>query len=147
MRIREYNGERHTVTVLPDGFAWQGQTFSSLAELSGQRNAAVFFPPDVTVQTNRVEVAALVGRLRLPAICSDSAFVKAGALLYYGADRAELFRRAAGYVDRILRGERAGDLPFQQPTKYELMTNLKTTRALGLQVSATLLALADEEIE
>jgi putative ABC transport system substrate-binding protein len=119
----------------------------AVAEFSGQRSAAVFFPPDVTVQTNRVEVAALIGRLRLPAIYSDSAFVRAGGLLYYGADRAELFRRAAGYVDRILRGEKAGDLPFQQPTKYEFMINMKTARALGLDMSPTLLALADAVVE
>jgi len=119
----------------------------AVVEASGQRDAAVFFPPDVTVQTNRVEVAALIGRLRLPAIYSDSTFVRAGGLLYYGADRAELFRRAAGYVDRILRGEKAADLPFQQPTKYEFMINLKTARDLGLEVSPTLLALADAVVE
>lgn len=119
----------------------------AVSELSGQRGAAVFFPPDVTVQTNRVAVAALIERLRLPAIYSDSAFVSAGGLLYYGADRAELFRRAAGYVDRILRGEKAGDLPFQQPIKYELMINLKTARALGLEIAPNLLALADEVVE
>jgi putative ABC transport system substrate-binding protein len=107
----------------------------------------VFFPPDVTVQTNLGSVVELIDRLRLPAIYSDSAFVKGGGLLYYGADRAELFRRAAGYVDRILRGEKAGDLPFQQPTKYEFMINLKAARALGLSLSPTLLALADAVVE
>jgi ABC-type uncharacterized transport system substrate-binding protein len=70
----------------------------------------------------------------LPAIYSESFFVKLGGLAFYGTDRIEQFRRAAGYVDRILRGEKPGDLPFQQPTRYELMINLKTARALGLEV-------------
>jgi putative ABC transport system substrate-binding protein len=119
----------------------------AVLELFGQRDAAVFFPPDVTVQTNLKQVAALIDRLRLPAIYSDSAFIRAGGLMYYGADRAELFRRAAGYVDRILRGEKAGDLPFQQPTKYEFMINLRTARALGIELTPSLLALADAVVE
>ena len=65
----------------------------------------------------------------------------------YGPDRIDLYRRSAGYVDRILRGEKPGDLPFQQPTKYELIVNLKAAKALGLELSPTLLALADEVIE
>jgi len=68
-------------------------------------------------------------------------------LASYGPDRIDLYRRSAGYVDRILRGEKPGDLPFQQPTKYELIVNLKAAKALGLELSPTLLALADEVIE
>jgi putative ABC transport system substrate-binding protein len=66
---------------------------------------------------------------------------------YYGTDRVELYRRAASYVDRVLRGEKAGDLPFQQPTKYEFAINLRTAKALGLTIPPTLLAIADEVIE
>ena len=73
--------------------------------------------------------------------------MKLGGLVFYGPDRMEGFRGAAGYVDRILRGEKPGDLPFQQPTKYELMINRTAAKALGLELSPTLLALADEVIE
>ena len=83
----------------------------------------------------------------MPAIYSDSFFVKIGGLGFYGPDRTDLFRRSAGYVDRILRGEKPADMPFQQPTKYELMINLKTAKALGLSVPQSLLATADEVIE
>jgi putative tryptophan/tyrosine transport system substrate-binding protein len=72
---------------------------------------------------------------------------KGGGLAYYGPDRTDLYRRTAGYVDRILRGERAGDLPFQQPSKYLMMINLKTAKALGLTIPSSLLARADEVIE
>jgi putative tryptophan/tyrosine transport system substrate-binding protein len=119
----------------------------TLAGLADRGNAAVFFPPDVTLQALRADVVALVARHRLPAIYSDPAFPKMGGLAFYGADRLDLFRRSAGYVDRILRGEKPGDLPFQQPTKYQLILNLKTAKALGLEVPPTLLALADEVIE
>ena len=83
----------------------------------------------------------------MPAIYSDSFFVKIGGLAFYGPDRTDLFRRSAGYVNRILHGEKPGDLPFQQPTKYELILNRTAAKALGLELSPPLLALADEVIE
>jgi putative ABC transport system substrate-binding protein len=119
----------------------------AFAGLADGLTVGVFFPPDLTTQGLREDIIALVQQHRLPAIYSDATFVKNGGLVYYGADRADLFRRAAEYVDRILRGEKAGDLPFQQPTKYQLMINLKTASALGLELSPMLLAQADEVIE
>ena len=74
-------------------------------------------------------------------------FVKSGGLASYGVDRVDLYRRAAGYVDRVLRGEKPGELPFQQPTKYQLLLNLNAAKALGHELSPTLLALADQVIE
>ena len=73
--------------------------------------------------------------------------VASGGLVSYDADRTDIFRRAASYVDRVLRGEKPGDLPFQQPTKYNLTINLKTAKALGLTIPETLLATADEVIQ
>jgi len=115
--------------------------------LADRPNAGVFFLPDITTLILRAEVIALVEKHRLPAIYTDPIYVKSGGLAFYGADRLDVFRRAAGYVDRILRGEKPGELPFQQPTKYQLVINLRAARTLGLELSPTLLALADEVIE
>jgi putative tryptophan/tyrosine transport system substrate-binding protein len=83
----------------------------------------------------------------LPAIYSERVFVTSGGLAFYGTDRIEQYRRTASYVDRILRGEKAGDLPFQLPTKYDLVINVKTAKALGLTIPPNLLFTADEVIE
>jgi putative ABC transport system substrate-binding protein len=92
-------------------------------------------------------IVALAAQHNLPAVYYDRFFVIAGGLISYGPDRIDQYRRAAGYVDRILRGEKAADLPVQSPTKYELVINLKTAKALGLQMPQALLASADEVIE
>src|ERR1700730_2680832 len=117
------------------------------ATLAEQPNSAVFFPGDITIQAMAAQVVELVRQRRLPTIYTDLVYVRRGGLAFYGVDRVDIFRRAAGYVDRILRGEKPGDLPFQQATKYLLIINRKTAKALRLDVPPTLLATADEVIE
>jgi putative ABC transport system substrate-binding protein len=97
--------------------------------------------------TYRNEVAAAVNERKLPAVFNEQNVVRAGALASYGIDRTENYRRAAVYVDRILKGTKAGDLPIEQPTKYSLVINRKTANALGLNVSPALLVTASEVIE
>ena len=100
-----------------------------------------------TAPVHRNVVITLAARHRLPALYADLNFVTDGGLIAYGPDRVDEFRRAATYVDRILKGEKPADLPVQAPTKYELVINLKTAKGLGLDVPATLLARADKVIE
>jgi putative ABC transport system substrate-binding protein len=97
--------------------------------------------------THRNLVIALATRHKLPAIYFERNFVAAGGLVSYGPNFLDQFRRAAGYVDRVLKGEKPADLPVQAPTKYETILNLKTAKALGLDVPPTVLARADEVIE
>jgi putative tryptophan/tyrosine transport system substrate-binding protein len=103
--------------------------------------------PDAFINTRRRLIMALAERYRLPAIYGFRQFVTEGALISYGPDTVDIVRRSASYVDRILKGEKPADLPVQAPTKYELVINLKTAKALGLEVPPTLLARADEVIE
>ena len=119
----------------------------AIEALAEQPNGGVFFPPDVTIFALRDQVTAIVARLRVPAIYTDRIFVTRGGLASYDSDRTDIFRRTASYVDRVLRGEKPGDLPFQQPTKYQLTINLKTAKALGVTIASSLLDTADEVIE
>src|SRR5437870_3708518 len=98
-------------------------------------------------QVHRDLIIALAAHYRVPAVYADAIFPKAGGLLSYGADRTDNFRRAASYVDRILRGESPADLPVQASTKFETVLNLKTAKALGLDVPTSILLRADEVIE
>jgi putative tryptophan/tyrosine transport system substrate-binding protein len=110
-------------------------------------NGGLIVPGSALVGVHRDLIIALAARHKLPAAYANRLYVAAGGLISYGVDTFDQYRRAAGYVDRILRGEKPADLPVQAPTKYELVINLKTAKALGLEVPATLLARADEVIE
>jgi len=112
-----------------------------------EANSGMIVAPNPVTITNRKRIIALAAQHRLPAVYPYRYFVEDGGLTSYGSDFAEQYRRAAGYVDRILRGEKPAELPVQAPTKYELIINMKTARALGLTLPDKLLALADEVIE
>ena len=103
--------------------------------------------PTSSVEAHRDLIITLAARHRLPAVYSNRRWITAGGLISHGADQFDQYRRAAGYVDRILKGEKPADLPVQTPTKFEMLINLKTAKALGLEVPPQLLARADEVIE
>src|SRR5262249_9470455 len=103
--------------------------------------------PDAFTVGHRDLIIALAARYRLPAIYPMRAFAVSNGLVSYGADTYDIFRRSSSYVDRILKGEKPGDLPVQAPIKYELVINLKTAKALGLDVNLNLQQLADDVIE
>jgi putative ABC transport system substrate-binding protein len=111
------------------------------------RADALYVCGDPLVNTNRVRIGTLALGARLPTMCVAREFVEAGGLMSYGPNYPDLFRRAADFVDRILRGTKPADLPVEQPTRFDLVINLTTAKALGLTVSPTLLARADEVIE
>lgn len=119
----------------------------TLAATAARANGGVIVPLDVTINALMEQTVGAIARHRLPAAYSERIFVTSGGLVYYGTDRTEIYRRSASYVDRILRGENAGDLPYQHPTKYELVINLRSAKALGLTVPPSLLFAADEVIE
>jgi putative ABC transport system substrate-binding protein len=110
-------------------------------------NGGLIVTAGTQAREHRELIIRLAARHRLPAVYFNRLFVEAGGLISYGADTIDPLRRAANYVDRILKGEKPADLPVQAPTKFELVINLKTARALGLDVPATVLARADEVIE
>jgi putative ABC transport system substrate-binding protein len=120
---------------------------AKLAAFASQPDGGLISLPDSFNTIHREEIVALAARHRLPAVYPFRFFPASGGLISDGVDTADLFRRAATYVDRIFRGAKVGELPVQGPTKFELVINLKTAKTLGLEVPPTLLARADEVIE
>jgi putative ABC transport system substrate-binding protein len=135
------------VEVIPVNLRDADEIEQSVATFARSPNGGLIPSPSAAVVRHRDLILTLAARHKLPAIYWDRFFVAAGGLMSYGPDIVEEFRQAAGYVDRILKGEKPADLPVQAPVKYELVINLKTAKALGLEVPPMLLARADEVIE
>jgi putative ABC transport system substrate-binding protein len=124
-----------------------GEIERALAAFADEPNGGLIVTADATAVTLRNRIISLATRYRLPNVYSYRYYPESGGLASYGPDPFDSFRRAAGYVDRILKGEKPANLPVQASTKYELVINLKTAKALGLNITPTLLARADEVIE
>jgi putative ABC transport system substrate-binding protein len=135
------------VEVNPVNMRDTGEIERTVAAFARSANGGLILTPSGLAVDHRDLIITLAAQHRLPAVYFQRAFVAAGGLISYGPDYVEQFRQAAGYIDRILKGEKPADLPVQAPTKYQLVINLKTAKALGLTVPPTLLARADEVIE
>ena len=136
-----------SIEVVPGRIETPAEIERAIAAFAHVPNGGLLLPPDSTTIVNRDLVVALAARRRLPSVYAVRVFIAAGGLMSYGTNQVEIFRQAASYVDRILRGAKAADLPVQAPTKYETTLNLKTAKALGLDVPPSLLVRADEVIE
>ena len=135
------------VEVSPINLRDAGEIERAVTAFARSANGGLIVTASALANVHRDLIIALAARHKLPAVYFDRFFVAGGGLISYGADFVDQYRRAAGYVDRILKGEKPADLPVQAPTKYELVINLKTAKALGLTCRRTLLARADEVIE
>jgi putative ABC transport system substrate-binding protein len=135
------------VEVSPVNVRDAGEIERAVTAFARSPNAGLIVPAGGTAQLHRNLIIALAARHKLPAVYYERFFAAAGGLISFGSDFIDQYRRSASYVDRILKGEKPADLPVQAPTKYELVINLKTAKALGLETPPTLLARADEVIE
>jgi putative tryptophan/tyrosine transport system substrate-binding protein len=135
------------VEISPVNVRDVGEIERAVTSFAHSSNGGIIVTGSALTQVHRDLIVRLAARHKLPAVYFERFFVTGGGLVSYGADMVDQFRRAAGYVDRILKGEKPADMPVQAPTKYELVINLKTAKALGLDVPPTLLARADEVIE
>ena len=120
---------------------------ATIIGLGREPGAGLFVMPDTFMLVHRASIILGAARNNVPAVYGFSFFARDGGLLSYGVDQVDIWRRAATYVDRILRGANPAELPVQLPTKFEMVVNLKTAKALGLNVPPSLLARADEVIE
>jgi putative tryptophan/tyrosine transport system substrate-binding protein len=135
------------VEVNPVNVRDAGEIERAITAFARAPNGGLIVPGSALANVHRDLIIALAARHKLPAAYSNRLYVADGGLISYGVDTFDQYRRAAGYVDRILKGEKPADLPVQLPTKFELAINLKTAKALGITVPPMVLARADEVIE
>jgi ABC-type uncharacterized transport system substrate-binding protein len=148
-RLKSIQGAAKTsgVTILPVQARNSQEIDKAFAQMVKEKAAALIVEPDALFNQQFRQIAELTAKHRLPAIGGAREFVEIGGLMGYGSNLVEIFRRAATYVDKILKGAKPGDLPVEQPTKFELVINGKTAKALGLKIPNSLLVTADKVIE
>jgi putative ABC transport system substrate-binding protein len=135
------------VEVSPISVRDAGEIKGAIVAFARSANGGLIVTPSAVESSHHDLIIALAAQYKLPAVYADSYAVAGGGLISYGPNRLDQFRRAAGYVDRILKGEKPADLPVQAPTKYELVANLKAAKVLGLTIPPSVLARADQVIE
>jgi putative ABC transport system substrate-binding protein len=145
--VIQYVAPSVRVEVSPINLRDAGEIERAVAAFARSANGGLIVTGSGLAGTHHDLIIGLAARHKLPAVYPSRAFATGGGLISYGADFTDQYRRAASYVDRILKGEKPADLPVQAPTKYELVINLKTAKAIGLEIPATVYARADEVIE
>jgi putative ABC transport system substrate-binding protein len=135
------------VEIIPVNLRDAGEIERAVTAFARSSNGGLIVTTTAAAGLNRDLIVTLAARHKLPAVYFNREFATSGGLISYGTDSTDQYRRAAGYVDRILKGEKPSDLPVQAPVKYETVLNLKTAKALGLDVPAQVLVRADEVIE
>jgi putative ABC transport system substrate-binding protein len=147
LRAAESAATSLAIKLVPSPVATPADIEHAIESFAGTPNGGLLLPPDGTTILHRDLIIALAARHKLPAVYAFHFFVAAGGLMSYGTDQVDIFRLAASYVDRILRGDKPAELPVQAPTKFETTVNVRTAKALGLAVPSGLLVAADEVIE
>ena len=147
LRAAEVAARALGVRLLPLEVHGPSEIDGAFAAMTRERAGALLVLLDAILIGHRTRIADLAARSRLPAVYGYRDHAEAGGLMAYSADNIEMFRRAATYVDRILKGAKPGDLPVEQPTKFELVVNLRTAKALGLTIPQSVLVRADEVIK
>ena len=147
LRAMEAAARSLSIQLFPLSVQTDAEIERALAGFATEPNGSVVVVPSPGTMQHREKIVALVARHRLPAMYPYRFFAAEGGLMSFGSDLSDQYRRAASYVDRLLKGEKPADLPVQQPNKFQLVINLKTAKALGLTIPETLLATADEVIQ
>jgi putative ABC transport system substrate-binding protein len=135
------------VQVVGAAVQMPGDIERTIDRFASEPNGGLIVAASPLTAVHRKQIIALAAKHRLPAVYTLRYFVSDGGLAFYGVDNLELYRRTASYIDRIFRGEKPGDLPIQYPNKFELVINLRTAKALGLEIPLSVLARTDEVIE
>ena len=147
LNAAQHSAPSFGIEVVQSPVTTAGDIERAIEALARVPNSGMVVPPDSTTVDHRNTVIELAARYRVPTVYAFNFFVTAGGLMSYGTDQIDLFRHAANYVDRVLRGDKPADLPVQEPTRFETAVNVKTAKALGLSVPYGLLLAADELIE